>query len=151
MSKNLHKLILIFVFFTVFVSVTQAKPDLIISKVEITKDKSNLYLAKIIVTVKNNCRESNADASYVLITFKENSELRAKAIYFVGNKVKALKGGESQTQTFEILDKKIGFGRYVYIEADPFKKVSEASEENNWHTLFPDAAGSPINQNQCAN
>jgi subtilase family serine protease len=81
-------------------------------------------------------RESQAaTSSYVLITFKQNSQKGAKAIFYVGNTVKALKGGESYTQTFDVAEKKIGVGRHVLVEADPYKKVSEASEDNNWRTL----------------
>ena len=129
----------------------QAKPDLVVSKVGITKDASGFLMDKISVTVANLCRESQAaTSSYVMITFKQNSQKGAKAIFYVGNTVKALKGGESYTQTFDVAEKKIGVGRHVLVEADPYKKVSEASENNNWRTLFPDGAGTLPNENQCS-
>jgi len=149
MTKNFCKSVLIFIFLTAFVSAAQAKPDLMVSRVEITKDRSGLFIQKIAVTVTNDC-EANAAASYVLITFKQNDQRDAKAIYFVGNTVKALKGGESQRQTFDVSSEKISVGRYIYVEADPYKKVSEASEDNNWRTLFPDGAGTILSQAQCA-
>lgn len=146
MKKNISKIVLILVFAAAFAVAAnaQTKPDLWVSKIEITKDDTNLFVDKIAVTVNNSCRQANADASYVLVTFKQNDKKDAKAIYYVGNTVKALKGGESFTQTFDVSQKKIGVGRYVYVEADPYKKVSEASENNNWRTLFPDAVGEPV-------
>jgi hypothetical protein len=38
----------------------------------------------------------------------------------------------------------------VFAEADPYKKVAEASEDNNWRTMFPDGAGTVLNQPQCS-
>lgn len=128
----------------------QAKPDLIVSRVVIIKDASGLFVDKISVTVKNSCREAEAAVSYVLVTFKQNDKKDAKSIFYIGNTVKSLKGGESNTQTFDVSEKKIGVGRYVYAEADPYKKVAEASEENNWRTLFPDGAGTVLSQGQCS-
>ena len=149
MTKNLCVLTSVFVFLAAFVSAAQAKPDLIVSRVEITKDDGGLFIQKIAVTVTNDC-DANVAASDVLVTFKQNEQRDAKAIYYVGNTVKDLKGGASHTQTFDVADKKIGVGRYVYVEADPYKKISEASEENNWRTLFPDGAGTILSQAQCA-
>jgi len=152
MTENLTKIILTFVFIAActFAAQAQGKPDLWVSKVEIIKDRSNLFVQKITVTVNNACREADADTSYVLVTFKQNDKKDAKAIYYVGNTVKALKGGESYTQTFDVSEKKIGVGRYVFAEADPYKKVSEASEENNWRTLFPNNSGAPVSASGCA-
>ena len=153
MTKNLCKIVSIFVFTTVLAVAAnaQAKPDLWVSKVEIVKDRSNLFVEKVSVTVNNGCRQATAGTSYVLVTFKQNDKKDAKAIYYVGNTVKALKGGESYTQTFDVSQKKIGVGRYVYAEADPYKKVSEASEDNNWRTLFPEAGGAPVSDAQECN
>jgi len=152
MKKNLFTIFSILVFLTTltFTTKAQAKPDLTVSKVDITKDRSGLFVQKITVTVMNGCREASADASYVLVTFKQNDKKDAKAIYYVGNTVKALKGSESYTQTFDVSEKKIGVGRYVFAEADPYKKVSEASEDNNWRTLFPNGAGTILSQGQCS-
>ena len=102
------------------------------------------------MTVTNACRQSEAATSYVLVTFKQNDKKDAKAIFYIGNTVKNLKGGESFTQSFDVAEKKIGVGRHVLAEADPYKKVSEASEDNNWRTLFPDGAGVMLNQTQCS-
>lgn len=152
MTKKLSKIVSVLIFTIVFgfAAHAQAKPDLTVSKIEITKDRTNLFVQKITVTVVNGCREAKADTSYVLVTFKQNDKKDAKAIYYIGNTVKALKGGESFTQTFDVSEKKIGVGRYVFAEADPYKKVPEASEDNNWRTLFPDGAGTVLTQAQCS-
>lgn len=147
--KQMSKFIFTFVIATVGVSAALAKPDLIVSGAEIRGDASGLFVSNITVTITNGCRQSNAGPSYVLITFKQSEHAGAKSIYFVGNTVKALKGGESQSQTFDVSDKKIGLGRYVYIEADPYKKIVEANEDNNWRSLFPDRSGALTDQNQC--
>lgn len=128
----------------------QARPDLVVSRVSLKKDAKNLFVDKITVTVLNACRGSTAGESYVLVTFKQSNAKDAKAIYYIGNSVKALKGGESFTQTFDVAEKKIGFGRFVYVEADPYKKVLEANEDNNWRTMFPDDTAKAVSQGQCA-
>ena len=152
MINNIFKTVSILIFTIAFACAAhgQAKPDLTVARLVATKDASGLLVQKITVTVTNACREANADTSYVLITFKQSAQKDAKAIYYIGNTVKALKGGESHTQTFDVAAKKIGVGRYVFAEADPYKKVSEASEDNNWRTLFPDGAGVTLNQTQCS-
>ena len=127
----------------------QVRPDLVVSRVSLMKDPQGLFVDKITVTVLNACRMSGAGASYVLVTFKESDANDAKAIYYIGNTVKALKGGEVFTQTFDVAQKKIGFGRFIYVEADPFKKVLEASEDNNWRTMFPDDAAKAVSPGQC--
>ena len=148
--EKFYKSVLILFFLTAFAFGVQAKPDLIISKVAVTKDASGFYVGSITVTVSNGCQGTNAGASYVLVTFKESERSDAKAIYYVGGSVKALKGGQSYTQTFDVAYNRIGIGRFVYIEADPYKKVAEASEENNWRTLFPDGAGAAASHAQCS-
>ena len=131
------------------VGCAQARPDLIVRGAVITKDASGLFVEKITVVVMNTCAGSRSAPSYVLVTFKTDSAPNAKAIYYIGNSIKALAGGESQVQTFDVAEKKIGVGRYVFVEADPYKKVAEASEDNNWRTLFPDAGGTILTQSQC--
>jgi hypothetical protein len=149
MTKLLSNLVSTLLLLAAFGLAAQAKPDLIISRVEVTRDASGSFVQKVLVTVTNGCREATAGTSYVLITFKQNEQRDARAIYFVGNTVKALRGGESQTQAFDVSSEKIGFGRYVYVEADPYRKITEASEDNNWRTLFPDGAGTVLSQSQC--
>lgn len=126
----------------------QAKPDLIVSKAVMTQDADG-FADKITVTVTNGCRAA-AGASYVLVSFKTSPETGSKTLYFVSSSVKALKGGESQVRVFDFNGKKIAHGRHVLVEADPYKKVAEASEDNNWRTLFPDGAGPALSQFQCA-
>jgi len=128
----------------------QAQPDLVVRQVTIIKDSSGLFVNKIVVAVANACSKSNAGTSYVLVTFKTSAAKDAKAIYYIGNTVKALKGGETSVQTFDVSEKKIGAGRYIYVEADPYKKVTEASEDNNWRTLNPKGAGKYLTQEQCS-
>lgn len=125
----------------------QAKPDLTVSKVETTQDAQGL-IEKIMVTVMNGCRAS-AGASYVMVTFKTSEASGSKPLYYVGNSIKALKGGESGSLTLDIKAKKIALGRHMLVEVDPYKKVAEASEDNNWRTLFPDAAGTALTPTQC--
>lgn len=79
----------------------------------------------------------------MLVTFKKDNSPDAKPTYYIGNTVKALKVGESFTQTFVLPSRKIVAGEYIYIEADPYKKVAESDETNNWRTLFPADAGKP--------
>lgn len=125
------------------------QPDLIVRAAGITRDSTGLFVDKITVAVSNWCKGSTAETSYVLVTFKTSAQPDAKAIHYIGNTVKALKGGESYSQTFDVSDKKIGVGRHVHIEVDPYKKVAEASEDNNWRTMFPHGLGTMLNQGQC--
>ena len=143
------KFLAVLIFVTLPASAVLAMPDLIVSGASLTRDKSGWFVERITVTVTNACRQPTAGASYVLVTFKENDQSGAKGIYFVGSTVKALKGGESSIQTFDVSMKKIPAETFVYIEADPYKKVAEANESNNWRTLFPDAAGSGPTQDEC--
>jgi len=127
----------------------QAKPDLIVRGATVIGDPSGMFVEKVSVVVENACSEARAGQSYLLLTFKTGPERDAKSIYYLGNAVKALAGGESQAQTFDVAAKKIGLGRHILIEADPYRNVAEASEENNWRTLFPDGAGVALNYRQC--
>jgi len=129
---------------------SQIQPDLMISRVSYSKDRSGLFVDKVQVLVTNACSNSTAATSYVLLTFKGSAEPDAKAIYYIGNTVKALKGGESYAQTFDVLEKKIGVGRYIYAEVDPYKKVVEASEDNNWFTVNPYRTAVRLTQAQCS-
>ncbi|CAN5330978.1 hypothetical protein BH10ACI2_BH10ACI2_02810 [soil metagenome] len=132
-----------------FATATIAGPDLIVSGASVRRDASGLFIERISVTVTNACREQAVGGTYVLVTVKEDESLGAKTIYFVGNAVKALRGGESITQTFDVSTKKIAVGTYIYIEADPYKKIAEVNEDNNWRSLFPDAAGPGPTRSQC--
>jgi len=129
----------------------QVQPDLWIRGVVITKFEHNggSFIDKITVGVSNNC-PAPAGASYVLVTFKTSAAKDAKSIFFIGNTVKALNGGETQVQTFDVHDKFIGVGRHVFVEVDPYKKVTEASEDNNWRTLYPDGKAPTLTPGQCS-
>jgi hypothetical protein len=121
----------------------QGKPDLIVTALGIGPDSSGQAVGRVSVTVSNPCRATTSDPSFVLVTFKENDQPGSKSIYFVGSKVRPLKGGESQTLMFDAAasGKQIELTRHVLAEVDPYRKVSEKSESNNWRTLNPPAAG----------
>lgn len=120
---------------TLMTAQAQAKPDLLVSRFNVQED-GNGFVKQVLVKVTNVCTQA-AGASYVLVTFKQSAEPGAKQIYMIGNTVKALKAGESQIHTFPITDIKIGAGRHIFVEADPYKKVVEANEGNNWITKNP--------------
>lgn len=121
----------------------QVRPDLVVSGLAVDPDPSGRFVAKVSVTVTNDCRGSETAPSFVIITFKESSQPGAKAIYFVGSRVNALKGGERQTLTFDAAasGKQIGLDRHVLAEVDPYRKIAEASENNNWRTINPGSSG----------
>jgi len=135
--------------FALCVGALAAQPDLVISKLILTRDGTGIFVDKISVTITNVCRNTVAGTTYVLVTFKESDQAQAKSLYFTGEAVKPLKGGESQLRVFDVSQKKIVFGRYVIAETDPYKKVAEANEDNNWRSLFPDGAGPILSQAQC--
>lgn len=127
----------------------QAKPDLVVSGVQVENDVQG-FVSKVTVKVTNVCRQSSAGASYVLVSFKQSAEKTAKTILFIGNTVQPLKGAESFMQSFPITEMKIGSGRHILIEVDPYNKVAEANESNNWWKLNPDSKpASPSGQYQC--
>jgi len=123
----------------------QIKPDLVVTGLQVDPDASGRFAARVTVTVSNSCRGSATDASFVMVTFKETSRPGSKAIYFVGSRVNPLKGGESQTLIFDAAasGKQIGLDRHVLAEVDPYRKIAEATETNNWRTINPNDAGSP--------
>jgi hypothetical protein len=127
----------------------QTRGDLVVSRLEAFPDPAGRVIAKISVTVSNVCRGSHAAASFVLVTFKESDRSGSKAVYFVGSKLKALPGGESQTLNFEPVNsgKEIAVSNYVLAEVDPYRKVAETDELNNWRALNP--AGAPAASQSC--
>jgi subtilase family serine protease len=92
------------------------------------------------VTVTNTCE---AAESYVLATFMDKAG--GKELYYVGNTVKALKGGESQTQVFNLSGKNLPADGRVSVEVDPYTKVKEDVEGNNFRKLNPNVAPFPEN------
>ena len=124
-------------------ALAQAKPDLVVAALVIEPDASGRTMGRVSVTVSNPCRGSFSDSSFVLVTFKENDQPGAKSIYFVGSKVRPLKGGDSQLLVFDaaVSTKQIEMSRHVLAEVDPYRKVAERSESNNWRSLNPAAAG----------
>lgn len=125
----------------------QPKPDLVVSSVAITRDPSGLFVENVSVTVRNICLGSTAPAFFVLLTFKENDGKDAKSLYYVGKTIGPLNGGRNRTQNFDTKGLRIGAENYLFIDADPYKKIAEVNEDNNWRTLNPEAA--PISQTQC--
>jgi CARDB len=122
-------------------------PDLVVSRAEMKREGSGQMAESLSVTVLNRCTGA-AGPSYVLATFKQSPAPDAKPIYFTGHAVKALRGGESITNIFDLKGKNVAFGTFVLIEADPYKKVAEGDESNNWRTLFP--TGFAADQEQCS-
>ena len=117
-----------------------ANPDLLVSKVVMTRGGGGIFVDKVFVTVTNGCRDE-AGPSHLQITFRETAEPDSKPIFFLVSPVRPLRVGESQTLTLKVLEKKIIFGRHLVAEADTQKEVEEVNEDNNWRTLFPDTAG----------
>ena len=130
----------------------QAKPDLVVAALAVDADADGRFAGRVTVTVSNICHDSSAGATFVMVTFKENARPGSKQIYFVGSRVKPLKGGETQTLIFDARasGKQIGLDRHVLAEVDPYRKTAEVSETNNWRTLSPEAAGAPTMPSRCA-
>ena len=128
----------------------QSQPDLIVRQVDVTQDLTGSFIKKILVTVMNACGKTHAGTSYVLVTFKQNASKDARAIYYVGNTVRPLNGGETYSLAFDVAAQKIGVEAFVLIEADPYKKVSKANEDNNWRTVNPADAGTYLNPPRCS-
>lgn len=140
MQKLATAIVIVLSAMTVF---GQVRPDLVVSGLVVDPDSSGRFVVKVSVTISNDCRGSEAAASFVMITFKESAEPGSKAIYFVGRRVNPLKGGERQTLTLDATasGKQIGLDRHVHAEVDPYRKIAEASENNNWRTINPNASG----------
>lgn len=122
-----------------------ALPDLVVSSLAVGKGAGGIA-ASVRVTVTNTC-EAAAAESYVLATFMDKAG--GKTLYLVGNTVKALKGGESQTAVFDVSGKKMPAGSHVSVEVDPYKKVKEDSEGNNWSKLNPNSSPFPDGPKHC--
>jgi hypothetical protein len=112
-------------------------PDLVISNAKI--EKTGELAERLIVTVLNRCGGA-AGPTYLLATFKQNAEPNSKPIYFVGHAIKALRGGESTINIFDLKGKNITPGTFVLIEVDPYKNVKESNKDNNTMTLNPNSA-----------
>jgi hypothetical protein len=85
--------------------------------------------------------EASAAESYVLAKFMDKAG--GKELSYIGNTVKALKGGESQTQVFDLSGKNLPAGSHVSVEVDPYAKVREDVEGNNLRKLNPNVAPFP--------
>src|SRR5687768_9101242 len=107
-------------------AIGQVKPDLVVAALAVDADSDGRFAARVTVTVSNICRGSDAGASFVMVTFKENANAGSKAIYFVGSRVKPLKGGDSQTLIFDATasGKQIALDRHVIAEVDPYRKTA---------------------------
>jgi hypothetical protein len=154
MTKNLFKfsLILLLLATSGLAARAQAKSDLIVARASIAKDTEG-FVKSVAVTITNFCQASAAKDFQVRVLFKRSADKDAKNIYFASREVVTLEGGASRTLTFDfdITDIKIGAGRHLLVEVDPFNKVSEASEDNNWRTLNPNGAPSKLSsQWQCS-
>lgn len=119
-------------------------PDLVVSNVAIVNGAGGI-VQDVKVTVKNTC-EAASPLSYVLVTFRDKD---GNALHFVGNNVKALKGSESQEQIFDVRMKNMPAGSQVLAEVDPFKKLKEDVEGNNYRKLNPNMAPFPDGPTHC--
>jgi hypothetical protein len=150
--KNFSKLLTTIIFLAAFAltATAQAKADLIVSAAAVSKDPQN-FIKSISVRVTNFCQAADAKNTYVLVTVKQSAEKTAPTLYQIGIEIPLIKGGETVSKTLEISDKKIGANRFMLIEVDPYKKVAEADENNNWRTLNPTGAGAKLSgQFQCS-
>jgi hypothetical protein len=123
-------------------------PDLVVQHISLGKAGDGLTQS-VRVTVANTCGAA-APQSYVLATFYDKAGNGAKALYYIGHEVKPLKGGETETQVIELGAKKMPANAHVVVEVDPYKKVKEDDETNNWQKLNPNEAPFPSNgQTHC--
>ena len=120
-------------------------PDLVVSSVIVRKNTGG-NLVSVRVTVKNTC-EATAARSYVLTTFMDKAD--GKALFYIGNTVKVLKGGESHEQVFNVGGNNLPAGSHVSVEVDPYKEVKEDVEGNNYRKLNPNSAPFPDGPNHC--
>lgn len=121
----------------------RARPDFKIADVQVTNTADGAFIEKISITVANGC-QVDAPNTYVMATFKTADGPNGQALYYAGNTVLALKGGASGSQTFDIKDKKLRPGLFILVEVDPYKKIVEGDENNNWRKLNPNATPFPI-------
>lgn len=114
------------------------KPDLYIGDVGMAGKAD--YITVLAIYVKNYC-PGPSGPSYVLVTFKESKG--GKALLYVGKEFPALEGNGHYRLQIPMPEKKIKFSSkpYVYAEIDPYKKVDESREDNNWASLNPKAGG----------
>jgi CARDB len=116
-------------------------PDLVVQQANLGKS-SDGQTQSVRVTVANTC-DAEAPQSYVTATFYDKPG--GKTLFVVGHEVKALKGGETFSQVLELGDKKMPADANVAVEVDPYKKVKEDDETNNWMKLNPNEAPFPSN------
>lgn len=122
-------------------------PDLVVSNVAVGKGAGGIAQS-VRITVTNTCGVA-AKESYVLAKFMDKSGDGGKTLYYIGNTVKALKGGESHAQDFDVSNKKMPADSHVSVEVDPYKKVKEDSEGNNWSKLNPNSSPFPDGPKHC--
>lgn len=120
-------------------------PDLVVSSVIVRKNNGG-NLVSVRVTVKNTCQAAAA-RSYVRTTIMDKAD--GKALFYIGNTVKVLKGGESHEQVFNVLGNNLPAGSHVSVEVDPYKEVKEDVEGNNYRKVNPNFAPFPDGPNHC--
>lgn len=116
-------------------------PDLVVQQVSLGKAADG-STQSVRVTVGNTCG-AEAAQSYVLVTFFDKPG--GKALYYIGREVKPLKGGETFTEILDLASKKMPSDANVNVEVDPYHKVKEDDETNNWFKLNPNEAPFPSN------
>lgn len=114
-------------------------PDLVVRQVNLGKAADG-KTQSVRVTVANTCGVE-APQSYVTATFYDKPG--GQILFIAGHEVKALKGGETFSQVLELGDKKMPADAHVVVEVDPYKKVREDDETNNWMKLNPNEAPFP--------
>jgi hypothetical protein len=120
----------------------RARPDFKVTDVQVTNTTDGAFIEKISITINNGC-QVDAPNSYVMATFKTADGPNGQALYYIGNTVLALKGGSSGSQTFDVKDKKLRPTLFILVEVDPYRKIVEGDENNNWRKLNPNSAPFP--------
>jgi hypothetical protein len=118
-------------------------PDLVVQHVSLGKASDGMTQS-VRITVANTCGVASPQ-SYVLATFYDKAGDGAKALYYIGNSVKPLKGGETFTQILDLGSKKMPANAHIVVEVDPYQKVKEDDEGNNYMKLNPNEAPFPSN------
>ena len=120
-------------------------PDLVVSEVVVNVNPGGM-VESVKITVTNTCGVA-APTSYVHATFMD--KFGGKALYIIGNTVKALKGGESHEQLFNVSERKMPAYTHVSAEVDPFKTLKEDVEGNNYRKRQPNMFPFPDGPNHC--
>lgn len=129
-------------------------PDFVINRinVELSTGEKVQYITKVRVLVSNLCKNSDAVSSYALITFSESE--KGKKLFYLGNSFAPIAGGKSTWLTLDVTEKKLTYRTYIRAEVDPYQKIYEGSEDNNWATYYmnrtPKNESAPLGTPNCS-